>query len=450
MSFWRIPARMRCQAQVSHSAHTRLSARWLGPARGAWIVVILFLLGVFLAGLPESFALLHRPCLVGDVACNGIGALTPSQIQGLPGHGLSLDTYVWSVISISGVGGLFLFVLAGILFWRRSDDWMVLLVALLFGSFGTSGVTNLLAFDSPLWSALSNSVLLIVSLAILLTLALFPNGWFVPPWGWWFALVYPTYVVFYFVFLNPSHLSGWILFNNPVNAVGWFGSWLILTLAQLYRYVRVSTPAERQQTRWVAFSFCMVLVIGIVGLAIGPTLLSILHNGFLYLLITFSYSFADLLIPLSIGIAITRYRLYEIDPIINRTLVYGLLTAILLAVYLLLVFGGQFLLANFFGPNNGVVLVVSTLLVAALFQPLRQRIQVLIDRRFYRQKYDAARTLAAFSALLRTEMDVGHLSEQVVRVVQETMHPTFVSLWLVKPQKQALAPSDSPRETDRS
>ncbi len=135
-------------------------------------------------------------------------------------------------------------------------------------------------------------------------------------------------------------------------------------------------------------------------------------------------------IPISAGIAILRYRLYDIDVLINRTLVYGLLTATLLLVYLLLVFGGQHLLASFFGPNNAVVLVVSTLIVAALFQPLRQRVQQLVDRRFYRGKYDAAQVVARFSETLRQEVNLDQLSEHLITVVRETMQPAHVSLWL--------------------
>ena len=141
-------------------------------------------------------------------------------------------------------------------------------------------------------------------------------------------------------------------------------------------------------------------------------------------------SFAFLLIPSSVTLAILRSRLWDIDVLINRTLVYGLLTAILLAVYLVLVFAGQTLLSSLLGQNNGVVLVGSTLIVAALFQPLRHRIQQLIDRRFYRRKYDAARITTAFSATLRNEVDLDQLHELLLAVVQETMQPTHVSLWL--------------------
>ena len=137
-----------------------------------------------------------------------------------------------------------------------------------------------------------------------------------------------------------------------------------------------------------------------------------------------------LFIPISIAIAILRSRLYDIDTIINKALVYGLLTAVLALLYFGLIFTLQFLFQRMFHQNNAFAIVISTLAIAALFQPLRHRLQKIIDRRFYRRKYDAARTLAAFSATLRSEVDLNQLSEQLVAVVQETMQPVHVSLWL--------------------
>jgi hypothetical protein len=143
-----------------------------------------------------------------------------------------------------------------------------------------------------------------------------------------------------------------------------------------------------------------------------------------------------LLIPLSIGVAVLRSRLFDIDVIINRTLVYGSLTAALAVVY----FSGVVVLQQLFralsGGESQLAIVASTLAIAALFQPLRRRVQAFIDRRFYRNKYDAARTLAEFSSKLRDETDLGTLSEDLVGVVRETMQPEYVSLWL-RPQSDA-------------
>jgi hypothetical protein len=149
-----------------------------------------------------------------------------------------------------------------------------------------------------------------------------------------------------------------------------------------------------------------------------------------------------LLLPLSIGIAILRYRLWDIDRVINRTLVYGTLTALLALIYCGCVVLLQHLVNGATGQvgQSPLVIVASTLAIAALFQPLRHRIQQIIDRRFYRRKYDAAKIVEAFSATLRNEVDLNQLREHLISVVQDTMQPSHISLWLREPDRKSSHP----------
>jgi hypothetical protein len=434
MSFRSIPAQPTGRAQPGRAAGTRLSGRGLILIRLAWIVLVVCILVYFIASLPQTFVTLLQPCS-GAWCTNATGRLTASQMHSLVTAGISLYAYAWSWIVITGAISLVWFGVGGILFWRKSDDWMVLLVALMLISAGADNVTNTLLYSSSFWRIPENGLYLIVSLTLLYTFALFPNGRFVPRWSLWVTLVYPTYVVCYLLFLRPLRIPGWALYDTPINAVTWFGSYTILILAQVYRYFRVSNAVERQQTKWVALGFFVVLVLGLGVTSIG-SYLSDQHNGLLYALFSFSSAPFFLIIPLAIGFAMLRSRLWDIDVIINKALVYGLLSALLAAVYAGLIIGLQFLLGGIIKQNNDVAIVVSTLAIAALFQPLRSRIQRVIDHRFYRRKYDAARTLASFSATLRTEVDLPTLSEHPVRVVEETMQPTSVSLWLRPPAQR--------------
>src|SRR5215217_2319760 len=203
-----------------------------------------------------------------------------------------------------------------------------------------------------------------------------------------------------------------------------FSSVILSALSLVVRYHRAS-GVERQQLKW--FALAAVLVGGLI--VADQLSLDLLLGGALWNLLDVA-TFAGLYV--AVGIAILRYRLYDIDVIINRTLVYGSLTAMLALVY----FGGvtatQAVLQTLTGREKlpQLAIVVSTLLIAALFTPFRHRIQSFIDRRFYRRKYDAAKTLEAFSAKLRTETDLDALSDDLVGVVRETMQPEHVSLWL--------------------
>jgi len=191
--------------------------------------------------------------------------------------------------------------------------------------------------------------------------------------------------------------------------------------------LRRAAGVERQQIKWFAYAAAA----SVMATSLAYLVPGVIDTSLWFERMGFALNIAFIpAIPIAIGIAILRYRLYEIDLIINRTLVYGAPSATLVALY----FGGIVMLQRVFvlltGQQSTLAVVASTLLIAALFTPLRRLIQGFIDRRFYRSKYDARKTLEAFSAQLRNETDLEALSDDLVGVVRETMQPAHVSLWL--------------------
>jgi hypothetical protein len=302
---------------------------------------------------------------------------------------------------------------------------MALFVSLMLLTLGGALPMPLFTLDlSLVWTALARALSFVGAASAILFFYIFPDGRFVPRWSRWLWLasigvVAPSLLVPY------SFLS--MLQYPSLNAVLSASIVGALVIAQGYRYKRVSNAAQRQQTKWVVFG--TVAALGGYG---GFTALDVLLQSALLasLLGNTAFFVLMLLIPVSIAVAILRHRLYDIDILINRTLVYGSLTATLVAVYVGSIVVLQGLVRALTGQESQLAIVASTLAVAALFNPLRHRVQGFIDRRFYRRKYDAAKTLEAFSAKLRDETDLDALSDDLVGVVRETMQPAHVSLWL--------------------
>jgi hypothetical protein len=225
---------------------------------------------------------------------------------------------------------------------------------------------------------------------------------------------------------NPLGIEG---FTGVYKALLYFISPVALSAVVLSVFMRLRRAAgvERQQIKWFAYAAAA----SVMATSLAYLVPGVIDTPLWFERMGFALNIAFIpAIPIAIGIAILRYRLYDIDRIINRTLVYGALSATLVALY----FGGIVMLQRVFvlltGQQSTLAVVASTLLIAALFTPLRRLIQGFIDRRFYRSKYDARKTLEAFSAQLRNETDLEALSDDLVGVVRETMQPAHVSLWL--------------------
>jgi hypothetical protein len=275
-----------------------------------------------------------------------------------------------------------------------------------------------------------------------LLLLQFPTGRLPSP-RWrlvaWALAVSAAYQVAKFMFSPVLYLqisqSERIEIANPVLAIDFvstvilpysvavLGGWAALVtaaLAPLVRYRR-ARQVERQQLKWLVFVLVLGVVVGLVAAALNPVAPAVANGVGLLALVEVALG-----VPVAVGAAILRYRLYDIDRIISRTLAYGLLTVLLGGAYAGVVLG----LGQLLGRDSSLVVAGATLAVAGLFQPARRRIQALVDRRFNRRKYDAANMVEAFSARLRDEVDLDALSAELLAVIDQTMQPTRSSLWL--------------------
>ena len=340
---------------------------------------------------------------------------------------------------------------------RNTIGWVLMVVV---GAFvvGTplENYTEHVAPSSPAPTAVlllvvwfSNWNWLLLIFPLLFILLLFPNGR--PPtsrWRW----VGVAAIVWAALFVLVATLSRRLTtpdlsLDNPIGILGkgtvellagvWIAGLLLLLVAcasALFVRYRRANDTEREQIKWLLYA-CAVFVVVYVGGTIGEVAGSNSVGGYIWGIL---FGLCLVMLPAAIGIAVLRYRLYDIDVVINRTLVYGALTALLAAGYVatIMAFQGignlvyQVPFRALFGQESAFATVAATLAMAALFNPLRRRIQSFIDRRFYRSKYDALKTLEAFAVKLRDETDLDALSDDLVGVVKETMQPAHVSLWL--------------------
>ena len=303
-------------------------------------------------------------------------------------------------------------------------------VAARYATYGLSGALAMAWLLSWLWLPGVTLMLFFVPLY-------FPDGRLVSPRWWWLARVAFLFCVggaIYSAF-SPGEIQDEGIVNplgiealkpvsdllGPFVLVVYFAL-LFASAASLAVRFRRSGSVERQQIKWLAFA---ALAIPVWFLTNAP-----IEAASHTLFVIMDALIVSALIPAATGIAILRYRLYDIDVVINRTIVYGSLTIMLVALY----FGGIVVLQRVFvtltGQQSTLAVVASTLAIAALFNPLRRWVQAFVDRRFYRRKYDAAKTLAAFNSRLREETDLDSLREEVLEVVRETMQPEHASLWL--------------------
>jgi hypothetical protein len=377
--------------------------RWL------WLAAAILAVGLFLLGLGPLFG--DVKALTGSPPPNPDPfAFLPMAYRAIDALGISPVLYgLYQIILQSVVFGLYM-VIAGLIFWRRPRDRFALLVCYMLLSMGllatSVSVSYGLARFDPGWSRAFDAQAGSLWFFAWAFLFVFPDGRFVPRWN---ALVAGLFI---FAALLPNSPPLFILILATLAIV-----------AQAYRYLRVSTPIQRQQTKWVVLGLALFVAITVL---LGPDVNNLPLPYWTLDLASLSLA----IFPVAFGISILKAGLWDVDVIIRRTLIYGILTTLLAMVY----FGTVALLQNLFAAASGeqspLAIVISTLVIAAMFQPLRRRLQALIDRRFYRRKYDAAQALGSFAVTARDEVDLERLTAALLTLVDETMQPEHVSLWL--------------------
>jgi hypothetical protein len=404
----------------------------------AWVAVAITALAIVVFSVPSSFEHYSSVCTAASEVCSEektVDQPTTEGVRALQDAGMSVRTYALLNVVVHKVFQLVWLVVGALIYWRRSDDRMALLVSMFLVSFGPVAVdttdAEALISSQPAWWLPVLGVNIVGNVSAVLFFLLFPSGRFAPRWTRWLAVAFCTFQVTDLLIENLfPELYSRLPALEMVAFLVFVGIVVSLVWSQTYSYRRFSSPVQRRQTKWVVFGTTLA-VAGTFPFQV-PVDLSLVDGDtpLRLLLLRTGFSMSFLLVPLSISVAVLRSHLFDIDVLINRTLVYGSLTAMLIGLY----FGGivvlQWLFIVLTGEKSTLAVVASTLVIAALFNSLRRRTQSFIDRRFYRNKYDAAKTLEAFSATLRDETDLDALSDDLVGVVRETMQPEHVTLWL--------------------
>jgi hypothetical protein len=340
--------------------------------------------------------------------------------------GLSVAQLGYAQLAVGVLAALSMVAVGLVIFWRKAESWFGLYVGVLFVWFGTQAnfVTGPVGQVQPFLAPIESALGTLAWLAFFPLLYLFPDGRFVPHWTRWLLPIWLGLMTLFTLQLLPDSLA-----FAPV------ALYLVLGLgSQGYRFARRSDAVQQQQTKWVLFSLVFLVVTAIWAISILASSQSqqqfTARDLWVSTLATTLFTLSLAALPISIGVAILRYRLWDIDVIIRKTLIYTVLSGLLVLVYFGLVVILQSLFDSVSGQQSPIAIVFSTLVIAALFTSLRRRVQAVIDRRFFRKKYNAQQVLARFAQTARDETDMAVLTAELERVVQETMQPEQISVWL--------------------
>ena len=404
-------------------------------ARAAWLVVSTLSVGLFAAGIAVEYRQLRHGC--PTALCASSGGVTPVELHQLQNFGVSPEFFAAYGIVLEFMFALVFVGVAALIFWRKPSDGQALFASFALLVFGTATQTyaiSALIAERPFWEPLADCLHFLGSASFSLFLFIFPDARFVPRWTGWVALVWIAWLFPRYWLPNwPPSASDdpWLVW---LNLFIWLGSLGTAIYSQAYRYRHVSNVVQRQQTKWVVFGIVTALVgfvsVNIVVSAIAlPSPTSADELAALMIGAALMYG-ALLLIPLSIGIAILRYRLFDIDILINRTLVYGALTISVVGIYVLVVGYLSMLFRAAGGPANMAISVLATGLVALLFHPLRSRLQRGINRLMYGERDDPYAVLSRLGQQLQTTLVPEAVLPTIVETVKESLKVPYAAITL--------------------
>ena len=404
-----------------NSSSTILRSGRLILARAAWLVAGALAVGLFVAGIPAEYRQLQLGCPTS--ACASIGGVASVELSLLVNLGISPEFFAAYGVALDVVFASVYIVVAALIFWRKSSDRQALFVSLALLLFGTATqpyALHALVAAYPSWGLPVDSLHFLGSASFSLFLFIFPDGRFVPRWTRWVALVWIAWLFprYWFPDWPPSGSGTGLAW---LNLVVWLSALGAAVYSQVYRFRKISNRVQRQQSKWVVFGIAMglaaFLTVNIVVSAIAPVPTSAGELTTLMVGAALMNS-ALLLIPLSIGIAILRHQLFDIDVLINRTLVYGTLTACVIGLYVLVV--GYFGVLFRTGGNLAISLL-ATGLIALLFQPLRDRLQRGVNRLMYGERDDPYAVLSRLGQRLEATLAPEAVLPTIVETVKESL-----------------------------
>ncbi|HEV2461182.1 MAG TPA: GAF domain-containing protein, partial [Ktedonobacterales bacterium] len=385
--------------------------------------------GLFALSIPAHGAELHVVCTSTSTACHSLGQITPVVVNPAQPSGPSRDFIAVYLTVIASALSLDCWLVAALLLWRKPHNALALLAVLYLGTwpivFNTAFTS---ALPSSWWLLLARVFSLIGTLCFFLFYYVFPSGRFVPGWTRWLFVFSAIYWVLYILF--PSSSLNPFATHPLLNSLIYVGLLVSVVMAQVYRYRRASSPPQRQQTKWAVYGLAMGLGGYLLLLTLSLFFPALYQTGSVVNLIavTAQYGFM-LLFPLSIGVAILRSRLWDIDLIINRTLVYGILTVCVVGVYVLVV-GTLGTLVGVGTTGNLLISLIAAGLVAVLFQPLRAWLQRGVNRLLYGQRDEPYTVITHLSQRLEGTLAPNAVLPAIVDTVAQALKLPYAAILL--------------------